>query len=113
MTKHDINVDHQWFQAIAEKKKTVEGRLNRGKFANIRIGDVLRIISNGSGDAVEATVMAVRYYDSFSRYLREEGLTMTLPGVKSLKDGVNIYYKYYSPMEEKEHGVAAIEIELN
>ena len=50
------------------------------------------------------------YYNTFNDYLVMEGLKRTLPGIKSINDGVNIYYSFYSKEQENMYGVLAIEI---
>jgi len=38
-----INIQEQYLSFILTGKKTVEGRLNKGKFAEIKVGDILEI----------------------------------------------------------------------
>jgi ASC-1-like (ASCH) protein len=42
----------------------------------------------------------------------KEGLKRTLPNIKTLNEGVNIYYQYYSKEQEKEFGILAIYIKV-
>ena len=51
-------------------------------------------------------------YSTFEEYLSQEGLARTLPGIKTIKEGIDIYYKYYTPEQEKEFGILAIYIKL-
>ena len=59
-------------------------------------------------------IVRITKYDSFYKYLIFEGLKNTLPSndINSIESGLNIYYKFYSPEKEIEHGVLAIELEL-
>ena len=41
-----------------------------------------------------------------------EGLKRTLPNIKTLQDGLDIYYKYYNKADEQKYKVLAIYIKL-
>ncbi len=111
MTRHlNVNVQEPWFTLIALGLKKVEGRLNKGKFAQMEIGDEIEFVS---GDrSVIATITDIVEYPSFYRYLKSEGLKVCLPSVKTLRDGVNVYYKYFTKEQEKDHGVLAVRIKV-
>lgn len=47
--EHKINVQEPWFSLIKKGIKNVEGRLNKGKFCNLKINDTI-IWNNSSGD---------------------------------------------------------------
>ena len=47
---HNINVQEPWFTLIKKGIKTVEGRLNKGKFCNLKINDT--ITWNNSSDDI-------------------------------------------------------------
>lgn len=127
----DINVQEPWFTAIASGRKTVEGRLNRGRFASMAPGTQLSIsrapTSRPSGGeapppaadteeqqpaAVAAVVRCVARYSSFEEYLTREGLAVTLPGVHTVAEGVAVYRQFYSEADEVQCGVAAVHIQL-
>ena len=103
----EVHVNRIWFEFIREGKKTIEGRLNKGKFKDLKINDT--IIWN---DTFETKIIRITNYDSFYKYLINEGLKNTLPSkdINSIEAGLNIYYKFYTPEMEKEFGVLAIEI---
>ena len=43
---------------------------------------------------------------------KKESLKKCLPGIKTFKEGVNIYRKYYSEEDEKNYGIVAILFEI-
>jgi ASC-1-like (ASCH) protein len=106
----DINVSEPWFSFIKAGKKKVEGRLNKGSFAELKKGDIIRFKNNE--DSVMVRIIKIKHYESFHEYLTMEGLKRTLPKVKTIEDGVNIYYKYYTKEMEKQYGVLAIYVKL-
>lgn len=97
-----------WYEHIRDGRKTVEGRLCKGLFADLRSGDKLKILDK-SGGYICARVLAVRRYKTFEEYLSHEGLRATLPGVRTISDGVAVYRRFYSP--EREFGVCAIQLQ--
>lgn len=101
----ELNVSEPWFSHIAAGRKTVEGRLKKGKFATLQIDDVIVI-----NDTLKATVKAIRHYATFHEYLTAEGLDRCLPTVETIAEGCAVYYQFYTPQMEKELGVMAIEI---
>ena len=125
----EISVQDPWFSAIARGTKTVEGRLNKGKFAEMRAGTVLSIsksvkskssvkspISSSKSSPRPRTVVAivtkVVRYPNFEQYLSCEGLNRTLPGLLSIKEGVDVYRQFYSAQDEQRYGVVAVHVTL-
>ena len=43
-------------------------------------------------------------------FVEMEGLKRTLPGIKTIEQGKEIYYTYYTQEQEKEFGILAIEV---
>lgn len=106
--KVSINVGEPWFEHIVKGKKDVEGRLNRGKFAELERGNQL-FINDG---AIVAKIVRVTPYLSFEEYLRIEGLKRTLPGISTIEEGIAAYRQFYSEEDEHLYGVVAIELEI-
>lgn len=77
---YEITVKEPYFSYIKKRKKTIEGRLNTGKFSLFKKGDTLKII-NGD-DYVLVKVRKITKYATFEEYLSLEGLKRTLPTIK-------------------------------
>lgn len=93
---------------ILQGKKTVEGRLCKGKFSQLQVSDVLQF--QDTGECLE--IIALTHYPSFKAMLENEGLKHTLPGIAEIDCGREVYYQFYTPEEEKAFGVLAISIRL-
>lgn len=107
------SVQEPWFSLIKSGTKTIEGRLNKGDFAEIRAGDLITWIGPaGSGNRFTTRVMALYYHKSFASYLRARTLKACLPGITTLKAGVDVYYRYYSKQDEKKYGIVAIKLQV-
>ena len=57
-------------------------------------------------------IVKIAKYNNFEKYLRSKTLKKTLPGISNIKEGLNIYYKYYSKEDEKKYKIIAIDIEV-
>lgn len=103
-------VSEPWFTLIKLGLKAVEGRLKRGEFDDMRVGDRIKLVNSDLGFKREFIVMIewITYYDNFADYLEAEGLTGTLPGVDTMEEGLAVYYKYYTEEDEKKYGVIAM-----
>lgn len=104
-----------WFTYIKNGRKTVEGRLNKGRFKEIEIGTILRFIDNNNLDNyVTVRVVNIINYDTFRDMLETEGIDNVLPdeSVRSIDDGVLVYREFYSHEAEKANKVLAIKIKL-
>lgn len=103
-------------------KKTIEGRLARGKFAQYTPGDVVYLrrdiraedgtLRDGELDQARVRVLAVNRYLSFREMLKREGLNNVLPRANSLDEAVAEYERYYTRQEQATYGVLGIVIEL-
>jgi ASC-1-like (ASCH) protein len=107
---NSIKVQQPYFDYIKNGVKTIEGRINKDKFASILPGDVIKIYDASSTNKfVSAYVKDVRRYDYFSQYLWYEGIEKTLPDIH-MRDGCSVYYQYYTPEQETKYGILAIEL---
>ena len=111
----ECGVGDPWFGHIASGEKTVEGRLNRGKFAAIKVGTVLTIRSSSSSGSsgsghLRCRVSEVAKYGSFRQLLEQEGVRHVLPGVSGVAAGVSVYRKFYSAQDEAAHGVLGLHL---
>lgn len=103
-------VSEPWFSYIASGKKTIEGRLNKGTFKLMQIGEIVKWINKDK--EVLTKIINIKKYNSFDEYLTKESIRNCLPGITDINKGVEIYRKYYSIDDEKRYGVLAIHIEL-
>lgn len=106
--------------AIIEGRKTIEGRLNKGKFADYKVGDIVSlrrdirgedgVLRDGSPDAARVEVVAIRHYPSFIAMVNAEGYERVIPDARSAQEAADEYNKYYSVEDQSRFGVLAIEI---
>jgi ASC-1-like (ASCH) protein len=110
---NSINVSEPWFSLILLGIKTVEGRLNKNRFKEMKEGDIVEWSNNDFGPRKVVTkIVKKTFYKSFNEYLNSEGIENCLPGINNIKDGLAVYYKYYKKEDEVEFGVTAIKVEI-
>ncbi len=111
--KYSEHLSEPWFSLISLGLKTVEGRLNKGRFQEMQVND---IVEWHNEDFMERKILtritSKAEYTNFAEYLETEGLEKCLPGMPSLEHGLSVYYKYFTKEKEEEFGVVAIRIEL-
>lgn len=105
MTIFDINVQEPYFSSILSGEKTVEGRLNKGKFLDLQAGDILKI-----NNEVEYKVLEKNIYTNFREMIEKEGLSNVIPDKKTVEDALAIYRKFYTEEDELKYGVVGIKI---
>lgn len=92
--------------------KSVEGRINTGKYTLIREGDLLEFHTDSSSDSITKRVKCVSQYESFKEMLQDVGVEKCLPGVGSVKEGEIIYHGFPEyEKKAKEFGVLALFLE--
>ena len=116
-----FNVSEPWFSLIQAGTKSVEGRLAKSRFAEIQPGELIRWtneeLKTKDGNTVHRYVVtrvsAVTYYPDFEKYLSAERLKYCLPGVRTIKEGVVVYHKFYPKEERQKYKVIAIRLEVS
>ena len=107
------SVSEPWFTLISMGLKSVEGRKNKGRFKDMRVGDIVLWSNNDFAPREVLTrITGKAEYNTFKEYLETEGLEKCLPGIKDIDVGLSVYFKYFTKEDEKEFGVVAIRLEL-
>jgi len=107
------HLSEPWFTLISLGLKTVEGRKNKGKFKDMKVGDIIKWTNDDFKHRnVLTKVVGKEVYETFAEYLESEGLDKCLPGIPTLEHGLSVYFKYFTKEDEAEFGVVAIKLEL-
>lgn len=110
------------FDAVVAGKKTIEGRLNKGKFAQFKVGDIVTIrkdyrdehgvIQDGKPNAARVKIMAIRTYANFADMVESEGVGPVASTTTSAEETVSEYNVIYAQKDQATYGVLAIEVRL-
>lgn len=107
------HLSEPWFTLISMGLKTVEGRKNKGKYKEMKVGDVIEWVNDDfKPRSIMTRVIGKNVYSTFKEYLETEGLENCLPGMPDITYGLSVYYKYFTPEDEATYGVVAIKLEL-
>lgn len=110
MTLFNIHCKDPWFSYIRQGIKPVEGRKNTHTYKKIKVGDQINFI-NGKESFI-ANVTEIREYNSIEDYLHDVTLEKALPGVKTIEEGLNIYYQWSTEEKIRQYGFLALFIKL-
>jgi ASC-1-like (ASCH) protein len=111
--KYSEHLSEPWFSLISLGLKTVEGRLNKGRFQEMQVGDIVEWHNEDFKPRhILTKIIAKTEYKTFEEYLTKEGIDKCLPGIPSLDHGLSVYYKYFTKEKEKEFGIVAIKIKV-
>ena len=120
MTEWESGRESELLDVIIAGRKTIEGRLNRDKFAKYRVGDVIKIrrdyrgadgvLRDGEPDAARVQIVAIRHYDTFFDMVGAEGFARVIPRATTIEEAASEYNRYYSAGDQAHYGVLAIEI---
>ncbi|PKL31891.1 hypothetical protein CVV43_00365 [Candidatus Saccharibacteria bacterium HGW-Saccharibacteria-1] len=107
---------------IIAGRKTIEGRLNRDKFAKYEIGDEIwlrrdyrdedGILHDGEPRVALVKIIDIRKYKSFLEMTTSEDFKTIVPSAESAEQAADEYNKYYSDNDQIKFGVLAIEIKF-
>lgn len=105
---------------IIAGRKTIEGRLNKGKFADYKVGDTVSlrrdirgddgVLRDGEPNAATVTITAIRKYPDFISMVTSEGFTNVIPNAKNAQAAADEYNRFYTALDQQTYGVLAIEI---
>lgn len=108
------NLSEPWFSYVLSGKKTIEGRVNRGDYANMCVGDKIWFTNTSAGyeRKIKTTIDSIATYTTLEEYLLEEGLSNCLPDVSNISDGVSIYNNIYKNDTIELYGIKAFRIRV-
>ncbi|XP_063939246.1 uncharacterized protein LOC108200036 isoform X3 [Daucus carota subsp. sativus] len=105
MLNFDLHVQEPFFSQLKDGLKTVEGRCAVGDYKRISPGALILF-----NKCLVLQVQDVQKYASFSEMLEAESIEKVLPGVKTIKEGVQIYRNFYPEEMERLNGVLSIRV---
>ena len=108
------HVSEPWYTLILLGLKTIEGKKNKGRFKDMKIGEIIKWHNEDFNETRSFFTKIIRKteYDTFKEMLETEGINKCLPGFKDIDSGLNVYYKYNTKEEENEFKVLAIELKI-
>lgn len=96
-----------YFDMVVKGEKTVEGRLCKGDWDNVKVGDLILFEANDSDKAVVVRVAGITKYDNFTDMLKAT-LSKALPGM-SMSSALSVYNSIYGD-EQYDYDVVGLDI---
>ncbi|OGL22635.1 hypothetical protein A2707_04960 [Candidatus Saccharibacteria bacterium RIFCSPHIGHO2_01_FULL_45_15] len=122
MTVWESGRESELLDDIIAGRKTIEGRLNRGKFADYAVGDTVLLrrdfrdengdLQDGHPHAAKVIITAIRHYTSFIEMVTIEGYRSVIPSAADAQSAADEYNKYYPTADQTKYGVLALEIKV-
>jgi ASC-1-like (ASCH) protein len=118
---HELGIESSLVEYIRIGEKTVEGRLGKPRFLNVKEGDTISIrediwkdgkIIGSHDDALSVNVTQVLYFESFKEMLEAVNYEAAVPTAKNLEEAVSKYAEFYTEKDEEEYGVVALFFEV-
>lgn len=105
-----IHLSDPWFDLVRTGQKVYEGRRYAFDVPKYKVGDNLHITRCGpkgeclaNAPSYTMKITSLHQFPTFEAALKVLPLTMVLPGISSLEEGVLLYQKYVSlPTQHKD-----------
>ena len=103
--EYSIDIQEPYKTFLLNWQKIIEWRLNKWKFKNLQIWDILQI-----GSWEEFIIENVSYHQSFKEMVQALWRTNIIPDAENDDEAVNVYYRFYTPDDEKKFWVVWIQV---
>ena len=117
MTSHAMKLDTIYFDAILNKKKIYEVRVNDAKRQKIKLLDTITFSDNSSDRQFKCRIIELSFFNNFKDAIIASGLKKVLPNTHSINNGITLYESF--PHSEgsyklgaKRFGVLRLKFEL-
>lgn len=110
--EHTIRLNDPWFDYIKTGQKKYEGRCFWKSVLNYKIGDTLKVMhhQNPEMEPFYVKIVNIVRFKTFEEALSTMNIEEILPGVQTVQEGVEIYYKFVSLQTQLIYGVCMIEM---
>jgi len=91
----EVILESRYLQLIKNGQKTVEGRLYKNQYIDIRSGDLIKFKdTNFFRNTIFCRVESKALYKDFKEMLEKEGFQNCLPSVSTLEEGIKTYHSF-------------------
>ena len=109
MAVYKMNLSEPHFTNVKKKIKNVEIRLYDEKRKNLKKDDYIIFIKReNNSKTFKRRIKDIRIFYSFEKAIKHAKLKNCLPGIKTYKEGINLYYSFPNYKNLEKNGVIAI-----
>lgn len=121
MKTYEAGRESSILQDILAGRKTIECRLDKGKFAKYQPGDQvwLREDVYKNGEIIKSIpkqalveIVKTETYPNFTTMFETIGYDKAIPRAQNAHEALNVCYQFYTPEQEKKLGVVAVYFKL-
>jgi len=88
-----ISINKRAIKNIINNNKKIEGRLLKGIFSKVNIGDIFTFYNDD--DSCDVKIVKINCYNNFYEMLYNENLKNLLPYCSNINEALNLYKKIY------------------
>lgn len=104
---YDFNVQEPYRTFLINWQKTIEWRLNKGKFLNMKKWEILRFPS-----WEQFLIENITHHNSFLEMIKTFWKENIIPDATDDISASKVYYRFYSPDDEKKYWVLALHVKI-
>ena len=107
------HISKPWLQYIISETKTFEGRVNKGFWKDLKIGDTF-VLYDGTSEAT-VQVSSLTYFRDFGDawfILQDKLIPNDICNIVTISDARKMYSQYFSQDDIKKYGVVAVGLNL-
>ena len=90
-----VYINTRAFQNIKKREKTIEGRIKKGLFNDLFVGEIIDFICNKTKSKCSAKITKINTYNSVFEFLRNETICKIIPRCNEFDRALNIYKIHY------------------
>ncbi|MGM7700650.1 ASCH domain-containing protein [Pseudalkalibacillus sp. Hm43] len=110
---HKMSLYEEYFDLMESGHKTIEIRLNDEKRRRIQIGDTIEFTKLPDQDeTLQVDVIKLKHYQTFNELYEDLPYSKMGCAGWTLQELVDGTYEIYTPEQEKQYGVLAIEVRV-
>jgi ASC-1-like (ASCH) protein len=107
-----VTVSDPWFGKIESGEKKIEARLDFGFFSHLKEGDEIRLSNQDKTKKIKCIVSKIERFKTFHDLLDGERLKDVLPGIETIKEGLEILNRFYQSTDVEKNGVVAFTLKV-
>jgi len=106
-----ITINDRAFNEIKNGNKTIEGRVLKKFFEDLKVGETITF-KNSKSEEITKKISNIIQYNNFSEMLEKEGFEKVLPyeDISSIEDGVSYYTRLYEGTDLEKCKVISIHL---
>ncbi|MCF0117013.1 MAG: ASCH domain-containing protein [Bacilli bacterium] len=108
--KFKLHIEDQYFNLIAQRKKTLEGRLNKVIRTFIAKGDIIIFVNKQTNNQIECEVTEIKHFKSIPEMVNGVDLNALGFEGQTKQDAIKVYQGFYNEQDVNRLGMVVLGI---